>query len=121
MTAGQCRVIDKPIGTACGFAVTSAASAFIHTRCCAARDGRMLDEQVTRGCEGWRLKHGVTRAKRFHSFGTANRPRRQMLGDMEALTNGNIKAASSAYPQLEDQIAIHAESDGPASPPRLRR
>ena len=61
--------IDNPIGTACGFAVTIGKARFLFTPGVPREMRRMLDEQVIPRLLKLGGITGVTRLKRFHSFG----------------------------------------------------
>ncbi|HET6221958.1 MAG TPA: competence/damage-inducible protein A, partial [Dongiaceae bacterium] len=83
--------IDNPIGTACGFAVTIGRARFFFTPGVPREMRRMLDEQVIPRLLKIGGITGVTRLKRFHTFGIGESRADNMLGDMEAFTNGHIK------------------------------
>jgi len=61
--------IDNPIGTACGFAVTIGKARFLFTPGVPREMRRMLDEQVIPRLLKLGGITGVTKLKRFHSFG----------------------------------------------------
>ena len=107
--------IDNPIGTACGFAVDIGSARFYFTPGVPRELRRMLDEQVIpRLLEASGLQ-GVTRMKRFHSFGVGESRADELLRDVEALApNGGVKLGfQSHYPQLETKLVARgaAESD----------
>src|SRR5882672_8232101 len=56
---------------------------------------------------------GVTRLKRFHSFGIGESRADNMLADMEVFKNGgDIKLGFQAhYPQLETKLAVHGDNE----------
>ena len=89
--------IDNPIGTACGFAVTIGKARFFFTPGVPREMRRMLDEQVIPRLLKLGGITGVTRLKRFHTFGIGESRADNMLGDMEAFTNGHIKLGFQAH------------------------
>jgi nicotinamide-nucleotide amidase len=104
--------IDNPIGTACGFAVTIGKARFFFTPGVPREMRRMLDEQVIPRLLKIGGITGVTRLKRFHSFGIGESRADNMLADMEAFKNGAIKLGFQAhYPQLETKLAVRGDSD----------
>jgi nicotinamide-nucleotide amidase len=104
--------IDNPIGTACGFAVTIGRARFFFTPGVPREMRRMLDEQVIPRLLKLGGITGVTKLKRFHSFGIGESRADNMLGDMEAFKNGHIKLGFQAhYPQLETKLAVHGENE----------
>ena len=104
--------IDNPIGTACGFAVTIGKARFFFTPGVPREMRRMLDEQVIPRLLKIGGITGVTRLKRFHSFGVGESRADNMLADMEAFKNGAIKLGFQAhYPQLETKLAVRGESE----------
>jgi nicotinamide-nucleotide amidase len=74
---------------------------------------RMLDEQVLPRLLKLGGISGVTRLKRFHSFGIGESRADNMLADMEVFKNGGgIKLGFQAhYPQLETKLAAHGENE----------
>ena len=104
--------IDNPIGTACGFAVTIGGARFFFTPGVPREMRRMLDEQVIPRLLKQGGITGVTKLKRFHSFGIGESRADALLGDMEAFTNGAIKLGFQAhYPQLETKLAVRGDSE----------
>ena len=105
MLPDNAEFIDNPIGTACGFAVTIGKARFFFTPGVPREMRRMLDEQVIPRLLKIGGITGVTRLKRFHSFGIGESRADNMLGDMEAFTNGgDIKLGFQAhYPRARDQ------------------
>jgi nicotinamide-nucleotide amidase len=98
--------IDNPIGTACGFAVTIDKVRFFFTPGVPREMRRMLDEQVIPRLLALGGVTGVTRLKRFHSFGIGESRADQMLGDILA-PDADIKLGFQAhYPQLETKLAV---------------
>jgi nicotinamide-nucleotide amidase len=105
--------IDNPIGTACGFAVTIGKARFFFTPGVPREMRRMLDEQVIPRLLALGGITGVTRLKRFHSFGIGESRADGMLNDMEAFKDGGgIKLGFQAhYPQLETKLAVRGENE----------
>src|SRR3954469_5196590 len=99
--------IDNPIGTACGFAVTIDGARFYFTPGVPREMRRMLDEQLLPRLLASAGLQGVTRLKRFHSFGIGESRADQMLAGIEALApGGGVKLGFQAhYPQLETKLA----------------
>ncbi|MBL6454068.1 CinA family nicotinamide mononucleotide deamidase-related protein [Belnapia sp. T6] len=102
--------IDNPIGTACGFAVTIDGARFYFTPGVPREMRRMLDEQVLPRLLAKAGLQGVTRLKRFHSFGIGESRADEMLAGIEALApGGGVKLGFQAhYPELETKLAIRA-------------
>jgi nicotinamide-nucleotide amidase len=104
--------IDNPIGTACGFAVTIGKARFFFTPGVPREMRRMIDEQVIPRLLKLSGITGVTRLKRFHTFGIGESRADNMLGDMEAFTNGHIKLGFQAhYPELETKLAVRGDNE----------
>jgi nicotinamide-nucleotide amidase len=113
MLPANAEFIDNPIGTACGFAVTIGKARFFFTPGVPREMRRMLDEQVIPRLLAMSGLEGVTRLKRFHTFGIGESRADQMLGDIEAFKEGGgIKLGFQAhYPQLETKLALRADDD----------
>jgi nicotinamide-nucleotide amidase len=104
--------IDNPIGTACGFAVTIGKARFFFTPGVPREMRRMLDEQVIPRLLAIGGITGVTKLKRFHSFGIGESRADGMLSDIEAFQDGPIKLGFQAhYPQLETKLAVRGDSE----------
>ncbi len=99
--------IDNPIGTACGFAVTIGKARFMFTPGVPREMRRMLDEQVIPRLLKLGGITGVTRLKRFHSFGIGESRADELLAGIPGLAiDGDIKLGFQAhYPQLETKLA----------------
>jgi len=69
-------VLDNPIGTACGFAVTIGKGRFYFTPGVPREMFRMLEEQIVPRILKAEGTPGVIVLKRFHSFGHPHRPSR---------------------------------------------
>jgi nicotinamide-nucleotide amidase len=112
MLPANAEFIDNPIGTACGFAVTIGNARFFFTPGVPREMRRMLDEQVIPRLLKLGGITGLTRLKRFHSFGIGESRADNMLADMPAFKNGAIKLGFQAhYPQLETKLAVHGENE----------
>ena len=100
--------IDNPIGTACGFAVAIEGTRFYFTPGVPREMRRMLDEQVLPRLLASSGLQGVTRLKRFHSFGIGESRADEMLAGIEAMVpGGGVKLGFQAhYPQLETKVAV---------------
>lgn len=117
MLPANAEFIDNPIGTACGFAVTIGKARFFFTPGVPREMRRMLDEQVLPRILAMSGIKGVTKLKRFHTFGIGESRADQMLGDIEAFReDGGIKLGFQAhYPQLETKLALRADTDAALS------
>jgi nicotinamide-nucleotide amidase len=113
MLPANAEFIDNPIGTACGFAVTIGKARFFFTPGVPREMRRMLDEQLIPRLLKLGGITGVTRLKRFHSFGIGESRADNMLADMAAFQNGgDIKLGFQAhYPQLETKLAAHGDNE----------
>ncbi len=113
MLPANAEFIDNPIGTACGFAVTIGKARFFFTPGVPREMRRMLDEQVLPRILAMSGIKGVTRLKRFHTFGIGESRADQMLGDIAAFQDGGgIKLGFQAhYPQLETKLALRADDE----------
>jgi nicotinamide-nucleotide amidase len=100
--------IDNPIGTACGFAVTIDGARFYFTPGVPREMRRMLDEQVLPRLLARAGLQGVTRLKRFHSFGIGESRADELLTGIEAMAlGGGVKLGfQTHYPQLETKLAV---------------
>jgi nicotinamide-nucleotide amidase len=100
--------LDNPIGTACGFAATIEGTRFYFTPGVPREMRRMLDEQVLPRLLASSGLQGVTRLKRFHSFGIGESRADEMLAGIEAMApGGGVKLGFQAhYPQLETKLAV---------------
>ena len=110
MLPENCEFIDNPIGTACGFAVTIGKARFFFTPGVPREMRRMLDEQVIPRLLKQGGISGVTRLKRFHSFGIGESRADEMLAGIPGLAiDGEIKLGFQAhFPELETKLALHA-------------
>jgi nicotinamide-nucleotide amidase len=114
MLPANAEFIDNPIGTACGFAVTIDKARFLFTPGVPREMRRMIDEQVIPRLLELGGVRGVSKVKRFHSFGIGESRADQMLDGIEALApGGGVKLGFQAhYPQLETKLAARgADAD----------
>ena len=113
MLPANAEFIDNPIGTACGFAVTIGKARFFFTPGVPREMRRMIDEQVIPRLLALGGIRGVTRLKRFHSFGIGESRADEMLGGIAAFKeDGGIKLGFQAhYPQLETKLAVRGDDE----------
>ncbi len=107
MLPSTAEMIDNPIGTACGFAVSIGKARFFFTPGVPREMRRMLDEQVIPRLLAQSGLKGVSRLKRFHTFGIGESRADEMLSGIETLAiDGAVKLGFQAhYPQLETKLA----------------
>ncbi|MFI5030838.1 MAG: CinA family nicotinamide mononucleotide deamidase-related protein [Reyranellales bacterium] len=105
--------IDNPIGTACGFAVTIGKARFFFTPGVPREMRRMLDEQLIPRLLKLGGITGVTRLKRFHSFGIGESRADEMLAGIPGLAiDGEIKLGFQAhFPELETKLAARGATE----------
>ncbi len=113
MLPANAEFIDNPIGTACGFAITIGKARFLFTPGVPREMRRMLDEQVIPRLLKLSGIQGVTKLKRFHTFGIGESRADEMLAGIEALKQGSdIKPGFQAhYPQLETKLAARGATE----------
>jgi nicotinamide-nucleotide amidase len=106
-------LIDNPIGTACGFAVTIGKARFLFTPGVPREMRRMLDEQVIPRLLALGGIAGVTKLKRFHSFGIGESRADELLAGIPGLAiDGEIKLGFQAhFPELETKLAARGASE----------
>jgi len=112
MLPATAEVLDNPIGTACGFAMTIGRARFFFTPGVPREMRRMLDEQIIpRLLQGSGL-NAVLRMKRFHTFGIGEARADLMLQGVETLAGGGtVKLGFQAhYPQLETKLVARGAS-----------
>src|SRR5215468_4852632 len=109
--------IDNPIGTACGFAVTIGKARFLFTPGVPREMRRMVDEQVIPRLLKLGGISGVTRLKRFHSYGIGESRADELLAGIPGLAiDGEIKLGFQAhYPQLETKLAARGADEATLS------
>jgi nicotinamide-nucleotide amidase len=112
MLPENAELIDNPIGTACGFAVTIGRARFLFTPGVPREMRRMLDDEVIPRLLKLGGITGVTRLKRFHSFGIGESRADEMLAGIPGLAidgqeRGGIKLGFQAhFPELETKLAV---------------
>ena len=99
-------VLDNPVGTACGFAVTIGNARFMFTPGVPREMKRMLDEQIIPRLLAKSGKQSTIYLKRFHSYGIGESHADALLAGIERLApDGNVKLGFRAhYPQLETKL-----------------
>ncbi|MCC7549594.1 MAG: CinA family nicotinamide mononucleotide deamidase-related protein [Burkholderiales bacterium] len=108
MLPAGAELIDNPIGTACGFAMTIGRARFMFTPGVPREVRRMIDEQlIPRLLEMYGTRSTIY-LKRFHSFGLGESRVDEMLAGVEALApEGSVRLGFRAhYPQLETKLAV---------------
>ncbi|HTE36948.1 MAG TPA: molybdopterin-binding protein [Reyranella sp.] len=110
-------LIDNPIGTACGFAVTIGKARFLFSPGVPREMRRMLDEQIIPRLLKLSGIASVTRLKRFHTFGIGESRADEMLAGIPGLAiDGDIKLGFQAhYPQLETKLAVRGADPHPVA------
>ena len=101
-------ILDNPVGTACGFAVTIGRARFYFTPGVPRELRRMLEEQIV---PRLLAKSGMQTAiflKRFHSYGIGESHADSLLAGIEDLAgDGSVKLGFRAhYPQLETKLTV---------------
>jgi nicotinamide-nucleotide amidase len=101
-------VLDNPIGTACGFAVTIGRARFFFTPGVPREMRRMVEEQVIPRLLAEAGEPATIRLKRFHSYGLGESHVDALLEGVEALApDGSVKLGFRAhYPQLETKLTV---------------
>jgi nicotinamide-nucleotide amidase len=101
-------MVDNPVGTACGFALTIGKARFFFTPGVPRELHRMLEEQIIPRL----LAHSGTQTaiylKRFHSYGLGESHVDAMLKGVEDMVpDGSVKLGFRAhYPQLETKLTV---------------
>jgi nicotinamide-nucleotide amidase len=111
MLPATAEVLDNPIGTACGFAVTIGKARFYFTPGVPREMRRMVDEQII---PRLLAKSGLQTAiflKRFHSYGLGESHVDTMLDGLEGMVpDGSLKLGFRAhYPQLETKLTVRGK------------
>ena len=108
MLPAGAELIDNPIGTACGFALTIGKARFMFTPGVPREVRRMIDDQVIPRLLSMAGTQSTIFLKRFHSFGLGESRADAMLAGVEALApEGSVKLGFRAhYPQLETKLAV---------------
>jgi competence/damage-inducible protein CinA-like protein len=106
-------VLDNPIGTACGFALTIGRGRFFFTPGVPRELRRMLEEQIIPRLLGMAGLQGAIFLKRFHSYGLGESHIDQLLTGIEAMVpDGSVKLGFRAhYPQIETKLTVRGRDD----------
>ena len=117
-------VLDNPVGTACGFAVTIGKARFYFTPGVPRELRRMLEEQIVPRLLAKIGRQTAIYLKRFHSYGIGESHADTLLAGVEALApDGSVKLGFRAhYPQLETKLTVRgADMDGDQAHARAGR
>jgi len=108
MLPAGAEVLDNPVGTACGFAVTIGRARFMFTPGVPREMRRMLEDQIIPWLLARAGKQTAIFLKRFHSYGIGESHADALLHGVEALApGGGVKLGFRAhYPQLETKLAV---------------
>src|SRR6266540_3758029 len=108
MLPAGAEVLDNPIGTACGFAVSIGKARFYFTPGVPRELRRMLEEQIVPRLLAKTGTQTAIYLKRFHSYGIGESHVDAMLKGIEALApDGSVKLGFRAhYPQLETKLTV---------------
>ena len=108
MLPAGAEVIDNPVGTACGFALTIGRARFFFTPGVPRELRRMLEEQVIPRLLAQSGRQTAVYLKRFHSYGIGESRADALLAGVEALApDGSVKLGFRAhYPQLETKLTV---------------
>jgi nicotinamide-nucleotide amidase len=108
MLPAGAEVLDNPIGTACGFAVTIGKARFYFTPGVPRELRRMLEEQIVPRLLAKAGQQTAVFLKRFHSYGIGESHADTLLNGVEALApDGSVKLGFRAhYPQLETKLTV---------------
>ena len=108
MLPSTAEVLDNPVGTACGFAVTIGKARFMFTPGVPRELRRMLEDQIIPRLLAMAGKQSAIYLKRFHSYGIGESHADTLLKGVEALApDGSVKLGFRAhYPQLETKLTV---------------
>ena len=108
MLPAGAEVLDNPIGTACGFAVTIGKARFYFTPGVPRELRRMLEEQIVPRLLSKSGMQTAVYLKRFHSYGIGESHADSLLASVTALApDGSVKLGFRAhYPQLETKLTV---------------
>ena len=111
MLPSGCEVLDNPVGTACGFALTISRARFYFTPGVPREMRRMVDDQIIPRLLAKSGAAATIFLKRFHSFGLGESRVDAMLQGVESLaTSGVVKLGFRAhYPQLETKLLVRGK------------
>jgi nicotinamide-nucleotide amidase len=101
-------MIDNPVGTACGFAITIGQARFFFTPGVPRELHRMLEEQIIPRLLARSGAPTAIYLKRFHSYGLGESHVDAMLKGVEDMVpDGSVKLGFRAhYPQLETKLTV---------------
>jgi nicotinamide-nucleotide amidase len=108
MLPAGAEVLDNPVGTACGFAVTIGKARFYFTPGVPRELRRMLEEEIVPRLLAKAGKQTAIFLRRFHSYGIGESHADTLLAGVEALApDGSVKLGFRAhYPQLETKLTV---------------
>ena len=108
MLPAGAEVLDNPVGTACGFALTIGRARFMFTPGVPREMRKMLEEQIIPRLLAKAGKQAAIHLKRFHSYGIGESHADALLSGVEALApGGGVKLGFRAhYPQLETKLLV---------------
>ena len=108
MLPATAEVLDNPVGTACGFAVTIGKARFMFTPGVPRELRRMLEHQIIPRLLAKSGKQSAIYLKRFHSYGIGESHADTLLAGVESLApEGSVKLGfRSHYPQLETKLTV---------------
>ena len=101
-------MLDNPVGTACGFALTIGRARFLFSPGVPREMRRMLEDQIIPRLLAKAGKQTAIYLKRFHTYGIGESHADSLLSGVEALApGGGVKLGFRAhYPQLETKLAV---------------
>ncbi len=108
MLPATAEVLDNPVGTACGFAVTIGKARFMFTPGVPRELRRMLEDQIIPRLLAKSGKQSAIYLKRFNSYGIGESHADTLLAGVESLApEGSFKLGfRSHYPQLETKLTV---------------
>ena len=108
MLPAGAEILDNPIGTACGFAVTIGKARFFFTPGVPRELRRMLEGEIVPRLLAKAGVQTTVYLKRFHSYGIGESHADTLLAGIEALApEGSVKLGFRAhYPQLETKLTV---------------
>src|SRR5207249_1007365 len=108
MLPSTAEILDNPIGTACGFALTIGKARFFFTPGVPRELRRMLEEQIIPRLLANGDAPAAIRLKRFHTYGLGESHVDALLQGVEALApDGSAKLGFRAhYPQIETKVTV---------------
>ena len=106
-------LIDNPVGTACGFAISIKQARFMFTPGVPMEMRKMMEEQILPRLIEMRGTNLVTGLKRFHTFGLGESRADMLLKGVEDIIPGGLVKLGfqSHFPQLEIKLTTSAENE----------